>query len=391
MKPLYHSRLNESLRIRPHIAVLVGLLDVSVIAAYALSISAPIWHIGILITKLAIALLYFRDLHIDARPIVFAFVIIVFTSLSTLLSGYTGDGIIRILGFCLQLILTTALVGQTGLILYMRSVAIAISISALAHVLLVIMNFIPDHYGRFSYFMGTHPNLGAEINAIGLLTAALTLSTPKFILATLPLILSTLYMQGRAAIAAMLLIVFVRFTAHFVQKYHLKIWQTITILSFFSIVLLLLIGLLPILSDAFAGLFLLNDSYRGVGTGFVGRGERWNQAIMLIAEHPFFGVGLHYYEYNVLASPHNFFLYGASIMGLLGFILFLGVIAVNYTRILGVDPMSALIISCIIPLLVFNDRMININPYPFIVYVIILIFPPWGISARSLMMSKSIN
>lgn len=69
-------------------------------------------------------------------------------------------------------------------------------------------------------------------------------------------------------------------------------------------------------------LLLLDSASRGVDSGGTGRFEAWNQAIAVIAQNPFFGVGYRHHEDYITAasSAHNAYLATFADLGLFGFL-----------------------------------------------------------------------
>ncbi|MCZ8086724.1 MAG: O-antigen ligase family protein [Brevundimonas sp.] len=368
-------------RLSTRLLVALGALDVSVIIALALSISASTWYMGVLAAKLIILLFNSRHIEINRRTLVFLGAVIFGVLPGTLLNSYVGDGITRIFGFCAQIFLTVSLLGRNGLPLYLRSAAFAISIAAAIHTAMCLGGLIPDHYGRFFYFGGSHFNLGAEIGAIGVFAAALSMNWRQLIPVAAAIASSVWLLQGRSALLAIALIMFIRFAQFVISHSRRTPLLTLGVAGACSTVAAALLAASGQIAGGLSQLFMLTDQHRGIGTGFVGRSERWAHAYELFTQQYVFGVGASYFESRGEFGPHNYFLYGLTTMGILGFSVFASVIMFMIYAIFRSDKKSALILLGIFPLLMFNDRMININPYPFILYVTLLVFPisktPW--------------
>jgi O-antigen ligase len=74
------------------------------------------------------------------------------------------------------------------------------------------------------------------------------------------------------------------------------------------------------METSIANLLFLNDKYRGVGTGFTGRIEAWQEAYQLFADHPVLGIGFRMHEHYMgsLSSAHNGYLSMLAETGALG-------------------------------------------------------------------------
>ena len=93
-------------------------------------------------------------------------------------------------------------------------------------------------------------------------------------------------------------------------------------------------------------------------------------------ENPLTGVGIGSFVAHDLPSPHNFFVYGLAEMGLL-FVLVLGNLIFLFAKGLTFNRWQAIYLMPALVLLTFNDRFLNLNPYPFV--LIVLLF---GISLK---------
>jgi O-antigen ligase len=75
--------------------------------------------------------------------------------------------------------------------------------------------------------------------------------------------------------------------------------------------------------DAASALLFLEDKYRGVGSGFTGRTDAWQEAYQFFEDNPFFGVGFRVhgqYMSGVIKSAHNGYLSMLADAGLAGLI-----------------------------------------------------------------------
>ena len=136
-------------------------------------------------------------------------------------------------------------------------------------------------------------------------------------------------------------------------------------------------GSSPEVSETLNRMMLLDDVNRGFGTGFVGRQERWENALEAFLQHPVFGVGFGYFSSHNEDTPHNFWLYMLSEMGLLSII---GVYSLARAAhaLFKRNRMVLIFCSSALILTIFNDRFINMNAYPFIIYVILFLGGAWS-------------
>jgi O-antigen ligase len=115
-----------------------------------------------------------------------------------------------------------------------------------------------------------------------------------------------------------------------------------------------------------AKILMLDDQYRGEGSDFSGRAEYWGTAINTWMEYPLLGAGSDYSTRLDVLQPHSFFLYPLACYGILGIALLL-----IFFRAFFVVFFSgrALYMLAFIPMLAFNDRFINLNTYPTIMFL----------------------
>jgi O-antigen ligase len=104
-------------------------------------------------------------------------------------------------------------------------------------------------------------------------------------------------------------------------------WKKLTVGKKLAVVLLAVAVLtiaiseyLGILSLAADRLFLLNDPYRGIGTGFTRRQLVWQETYDLFLAHPWFGVGYRTHQSHLIygTSSHNGYLALLAEVGVLG-------------------------------------------------------------------------
>jgi O-antigen ligase len=102
---------------------------------------------------------------------------------------------------------------------------------------------------------------------------------------------------------------------------------------------LILIAALIIWSDLIenfiTSLLLLNDRYRGLGSGFTGRLEAWKEAFGLFLESPWFGVGFRMHEryMTILPSSHSGYFTLLAETGILGTLCVMIVVIAGAVRL----------------------------------------------------------
>ena len=268
-------------------------------------------------------------------------------------------------GFTAHLALSLLILRAKSVRRYAKFVSFFIAASALVYVLAVAAGQVPDKWGRLLYFHGAHPNVGAEIAAIGVIAAAIAFRMRMFLLVAAAPVLSAFLMKGRATIIAVSLVFALK--ALFVLLETARSQRRRSQLLF-AFPLALLAGglLLPLILDA----MMITDANRGAASGFVGRAERWELGMAVFRENPLTGVGIGSFVALDRDSPHNFFIYGLAEMGLL-FGLVMGTLIFLFAKGVAINRWQALYVAPVTVLMLFNDRFLNLNPYPFVVLVLL--------------------
>jgi len=248
---------------------------------------------------------------------------------------------------------------------YLRWQSRLIAASAAIYLLLWLNGQIVSEWGRPWYFNHLQPNLGTEIAAMGVLCGVLSLRYKELLIISAAPLVSAFVMQGRSAIIAMVLAIALRSVHEFVISARSP-RARIHVLVAVPIGLTILYWTYPLLVDA----MMFDDVHRGSDTGFVGRRDLWHFAWQAFLERPLTGRGLGSYAALDLDSPHNFFLYGLAEMGLLSVPLFLMIVtmALKAYRLHGWKVVSLVPVGV---LMVMNDRFMNLNPYPFLLWVLL--------------------
>jgi hypothetical protein len=339
------------------VPILLGLIDSSVTFSYLLDVPSNTWHGATLGIKLLIFALYRSTAHIGSCSLRFIYAICSLVVISSIAGNSDANGYFQIFGFAIHLLITLFLINSSNLLIYLKSSLIPILVTTCFYLLLFERGLITENWGRYLYFGDTHPNLGSEIIGVSIILAACTLSRNFLIIFSIPSLYAIDLMQGRSALLASLLAIALRI---FVD---LRTTKNRLYFSFFVAFSGLLAFYFSNASSDINSLFKLDDEYRGVGTGFVGRDELWSIGWNNFLSSPLVGNGV---GENVVA--HNLFLYGLAEFGLLSLILF-GFIFYRYACLYFENRRMFCVFLSFLVLWVFNDRFMNLNPYPFLFYV----------------------
>jgi len=187
----------------------------------------------------------------------------------------------------------------------------------------------PRIQGRLSISLTSHPNYLGLI-AFGLLMCSLMvrarLLAGCMIATNFVVIVAT---ESRGSLVAAFLGLLVFFTLKITRGH--KGRAAFTLAGASLSIALLLIAYRDLIEGWAASLLFLNDKYRGLGTGFTGRLDAWQEAFDLFLSNPWFGVGFRMHEQymTTLSSAHNGYLSLLAEVGLAG------TIALTLLMILG--------------------------------------------------------
>jgi O-antigen ligase len=234
---------------------------------------------------------------------------------------------------------------------------------------------IHNIYGRYLYFGNLQPNLGGEIMAAGVFTAGLFFRPTKFLIYSTFLLVPIFLLQARAAL---LFVIFLQVVCLYFAYFRRA--SPAGRLTWLLVAMILLAVSSHRLWKVIDAAFLIDDRYRGFGTGFSGRFSQWSEAWNAFIKHPFLGNGFGYLESIGSPGAHNFFLFLLSENGLLGLII-VGWIFYGIFRFGRSDVRTMMWFSSFLILAMFNDRFVNLNPYPFLFYVFMWI-PGQFVSVR---------
>lgn len=348
------------------------MLDVSVAFSYLLNIPVDYWYFVTIVMKMMIVLCTkCPGVHVMIKNLSFFIIFCIYFLVSILCSKYAADYAPQFAGFLFHLALTLMAIRMCEIRNYCNGIVCTGFIISILYLLCCFLGYIEVRYGRYMFFGDGHPNLGSEIIAVCIVLAGLIYQPRNFYIYCVPAITSIMMMQGRAALVASFMAIGLKFIPSVTNFFNNKSRVALLIL------LIVLIGALFLIyfSDIefiVRALFLLDDEDRGDGTGFVGRGDRWDLALSLFQENPLLGVGLGYFSKADIDSPHNYYLYALSELGISSILLFVYLIGL-IVKVYKNDRSIVIGLSPLLLLTIFNDRFIDLNAYPFVVYAVLLI------------------
>lgn len=357
----------------------VALADLAAVAGYMVGVSpAPFQAVAIAV-KLALVLVSRNRVSGLAGGGVPLVVLVGTAAISALFSRYD------VLGGLGQYVLVSVNVAATLVVLrptsfnrYVRALGILTSAISVIYMLMAGAGMIANSYGRLLYFGGAHPNLGSEIAAIGVIALCLTFSlTPlRVVVLSVPNLLSALLMQGRAGMLVIVAAVAIRLYVS-TRRRGMGYLVGAVMLLLVATPVAVLLGGESVRADVSRAL-LLDDSYRGVGTGLVGRDNRWAGGINMFFAAPLTGGGPDVFRSREMLTPHNWFLYGVGELGSL-FLLVLFFFARAVVAAYRNNRAHVLILSPVLLLMMLNDRFMNLNAYPALMYVFLFALASWPV------------
>lgn len=236
--------------------------------------------------------------------------------------------------------------------------------------------------GRLS-FEGSHPNhLG--LVAFGVLGAALFVPNVylRWILVGLNLLVIAAA-QARGSFLAAIAAISVRALLLYCTDAKMRSRRTVLLAAGACIGASAILTQWDWVRAAVNDLFLLDDRYRGLGTGFTGRIEAWEEAFELFRANPVFGVGFRMHEryMSSLPSAHNGYLSmlaDTGIMGSLATLALLVAAGFRVTRMALAGSGQAILAAsffagyCVIAM--FERFLINIgNPTSVLVWLLLFV------------------
>jgi O-antigen ligase len=351
----------------PAIVYLFGAIDALVPLAYILNVFDKIdyWHAATLAVKLLLCGVYYKYISISRAALVSAVAVTAIILISSIPGGSHLSDYAKIFGFIAHLFVTLAIIRRENLKAYLIACASVLFVSTLIYLGAAELGHIDITVGRYSYFHHSHPNLGSEIIAMSVVLAACVFAWLPFTIVAAPSLYAIYLMQGRAAMIVAL--------AAIVAKLIVDQWQNKKRLALIGGALAGLGALALLVShkamNALNTLFMLQDKYRGLGSGFVGRDQLWGTAWHWFLASPIIGNGAGFFDRDNI-EVHNFFLFGLSEFGILSLAIYGMIFYLCYDLFRTNKKWFFCFIG--IPVFwMFNDRFFNINPYPFLFYVVL--------------------
>lgn len=340
---------------------LVGALDGMVFLSFLLSLDQTIYYSGVIFLKLAILLMRGQmPSRASLASIPFIYCVLILETFSSVINDVEILSTVRVFVFCLNLFVTLTFVSTS----YWRGLLFVSSIDALFYLAFFGTGRIDNSYGRYFFFSGSHPNLGSEL-FFSAAFAAMVSRTPRLSLILLPFFFAPAFlMQGRAAELGVIYagcIIGWKSLEGLSRSTQFAVASAVVIIAF---VWLMTTDVTELVNKV----LLLDNQYRGENTNATGRVNYWDSALSVWFSHPLFGAGSDYPTRLGTLQAHNFFLYPLAYYGLLGFSLL--VIFLQRLVVVAISG-RAVYVAAFIPMLAFNDRFINLNTYPTIMFVYI--------------------
>jgi O-antigen ligase len=191
----------------------------------------------------------------------------------------------------------------------------------------------PRIQGRLSISLTAHPNYLGLIS-FGLLMCSLMV---RFrLLATCMIAINFLIIvatESRGSLVAAFLGLLMFFSLKIIRGHK---GRAVFIIAGSSLLgAILLIAYREVIENSVSSLLFLNDKYRGLGTGFTGRLDAWQEAFDLFLSNPWFGVGFRMHEQymTTLSSAHNGYLSLLAEVGVVGSFSLLILTLLAYVRL----------------------------------------------------------
>src|SRR4249919_1631423 len=189
----------------------VGVLDFSIALSYLLGVGATSWYLAVLFIKLFVIALFKFPGRVTLR---FHSLFVTCFSILLILSCWMGGASmatwLAAMGFVSQLTITLLAIRGEEIDVYLSAIGYFGFSVAVIYVAFALSGHIEQHYGRYQYFSGSHPNLGSELLAMAAIAAGITLSMRRVIPAIGVMLIAVYLMQGRAAMLVIILALLVR-------------------------------------------------------------------------------------------------------------------------------------------------------------------------------------
>jgi hypothetical protein len=347
--------------------------DLAAVIGYIVDVAPAPFQAAAIAVKIALVLVSRNRLSGMIGGAVPLMVLIGAAGISTIFSHYyVLQGLGQYVLVALNVSSTLILLRATNFHRYTRALGILSSGINVLFGMMALAGHIPDHFG------GSHPNLGSEIAAIGVISLCMTFSLkPAHVVAlSIPNLVACFLMQGRTGLLVIVFAVLIRLYLSVRGRGMNYVLGLVTLLLI-MVPIGTLLGGRAIRADV-SEVLLLEDSHRGIGTGFVGRDGRWKGGIDMFLSSPLTGGGPDVFRSEAMLSPHNWFMYGIGELGAL-FLLVLFFMIRCVVRAYRYNSAYVLVLSPVLLLMMLNDRFMNLNAYPTLMYVFLFALASWRI------------
>jgi len=369
---LYHNAARY-VRTAPwrNLPAIVGAIDGSVALAYAFQVDPVNWHAGTLTLKILLAFFFLRgQFRLSKISIVFLLSIVPLLVVDgVLLTAYMYY--VRILCFAIHALLTLLIVRRTNVPQYATAFACVVAVMAVVHLYQCEQGLVIDNFGRYYYFHGTQSALAGEMGIIGSLAAAWAMRRWQAVVLIAIFIADELYTQSRGALIGSGLALFAVLAFDSKHQLHGKRAFWLSMIVFAFVLAMIAFGKGNIVYSTVSDVLHLEDPARNASSGFSGRTRLWDFAVYMIARSPWIGYGAEYLESIGYPGAHNIVLMALMQNGLVG-LPPLGVILYCIYSVGRQSKFGFVLMLAMMPLFLFGDRYLNINPYPFVLYIFIL-------------------
>jgi O-antigen ligase len=356
------------------VAAVCGLADSSVWVAFLLVIPTDAYYGAAIAAKIALALIQGSIFSSHRTFFLFLGPALLCAGMSILTGLSDWASLLQVVPFAVSLSLTLALIDERSC----RNYFAAFSYSGLGAIVVFIGYWatgrLESEWGRWTFLGEAQPNLGGEIFFAGALAAAISARLRSFyFLGYILLALFAAYLlQARSAMVAIFTIGLI--ALNYVLAKRTSMIARLALLGITVATIATVVELFSTdgLSGTVSHILLFDDQYRGFGTGFVNRNERWELAWSTFSSHPLFGVGFGNELVVGDAAPHSFWLYMISEMGAMSLISLFALLQAGRTLLRKNAFAFSFFCSALI-LTIFNDRFINMNAYPFLLYVMLFL------------------
>ena len=359
---------------KPSLAMAFGVLDGAVGLSYAFHMGVDLWY-GIVISIKIISLILINKSK--SRPTRLELITLSYLVLMGFATLFSGDhpiieSYIALGAFVVSLGATLWAIEQETASDYFNAVFWSVVLTAALHIGNVKLGHEKDNFGRF-YFFDRTPNLGGENAAIASVVGLIGVQKRWwYLVGASILVADLLLLDSRSALITVVPAVVVAVSFSTSGKLRFRALATSLVIAMLASPLIFLGVTSHGTTSAISDVMAFDSVDRGAGTGFSGRSDIWSTAIEFFNSSPLVGHSLGHFAELGYPGAHNFVLFGLAQYGLM-FLGVLGVIGFLYLKIAQRGVYLLVTVACATPLLLFNDRLVNLNAYPFVFYVLVFV------------------